>query len=630
MGTRTPKMSRVVAPLSVALVVLLFPDIGESQTSSLQGFGALTLGGAGGTVVRVTTLADSGSGSLRDALSTGNRTVLFDVAGEISLTSPLYVLGAGITIDGTSAPAPGITLKGHGLIIRGDKGAHDVIVRGIRVRNSAIDGIQVASGAYSVVIDHVSVTGSQDGNIDITEGSHDVTVSWSLIGANGKNMLVKYNASRVTLHHNVFVASTTRSPQVRVDDGTTAVATEVTADIRNNVVADWGSGYGMIIWYGPWANVVNNFFAGVDDALTVTAARAYVAGNVAVGLDLVQPVELDVQGTEGSPFPAPAVDAEEACIAATRVLSGAGVRPLDATDDLLVSTIAAPSCGSGPPLLTADPPSLSFSAVEGGPSPPTQTVTIVDGQQGAVEWTATASTSDGATWLVASPTAGTTPWYLSVTARPAGLGPGIYSGTVTVEASAGSILSIPVVLVVAPPPQDVQTVLLVIADRDDDAREARTGVVKSKEKSLPLGDGNLIALRFAGVTIPQGAAIRSAVLQLVATNKSTLSVPLQIRYVGEASDDSAPVTTARGGLATRAKTAAFVDDAPGAWGLNQLNASPDLAAIVQGIVARPRCRLATAVTVFIEDTGSRGKRIAGSLDDRASRAALLTITYWPP
>jgi hypothetical protein len=149
--------------------------------SAYQGFGAETLGGEGQSVYRVTNLNDSGLGSLRDALSQGNRSVVFDVAGEILLTGHIYVKGAFVTIDGFTAPPPGITLKNHGLYIYGSNEAHDVIVRGIRVRNSLGDGININTGAYNIVIDHVSIHGSADGNIDITNNSHDVTVSWSIL-----------------------------------------------------------------------------------------------------------------------------------------------------------------------------------------------------------------------------------------------------------------------------------------------------------------------------------------------------------------------------------------------------------------------------------------------------------------
>lgn len=310
-----------------------------------QGFGAQTPGGAGAPVVRVTSLEDAGPGSLREALQEGGRTIVFDVAGEIPLRDFLVVGGPFVTIDGASAPPPGITLRHRGIVIRGNRGAHDVIVRGLRVRDSTIDGIQVAYGAYNVVIDHVSVDGSSDGNIDVTEGSYDVTVSWSVLSGNHKNMLVKFHPARVTLHHNVFVESTTRNPQVRIDDKGTR-ATQTTVDMRNNVVAHW-QGYGTLIWEGAWANVVNNFFTQSADALSVQSGRAYTHGNVSG-----DGASLNHRGGEVAPFPAPPVETQEACAAAHAVLQGAGARPLDARDRqslarLLLTGCPAPSSPTG-------------------------------------------------------------------------------------------------------------------------------------------------------------------------------------------------------------------------------------------------------------------------------------------
>ena len=132
--------------------------------SSFQGFGAGTRGGAGGTVFHVTTLEDNGDdahpvpGSLRDAVSRRNRYVVFDVAGTIVMQTFLYVYGDHITIDGSSAPPPGITITQYGIIIRANRGAHDVVVRGVRVRDivrsptadTQWDGIQVANGAFKL------------------------------------------------------------------------------------------------------------------------------------------------------------------------------------------------------------------------------------------------------------------------------------------------------------------------------------------------------------------------------------------------------------------------------------------------------------------------------------------------
>jgi hypothetical protein len=89
---RYPYRFRFGTVIVLVLVALFLPDSGESQVT-YQGFGTTTRGGSGGTIVRVTNLLDSGPGSLREAVSQGNRTVVFEVAGEIRLNTYLYVLG---------------------------------------------------------------------------------------------------------------------------------------------------------------------------------------------------------------------------------------------------------------------------------------------------------------------------------------------------------------------------------------------------------------------------------------------------------------------------------------------------------------------------------------------------------
>ena len=336
----------------------------KAADPTYQGFGAKTPGGSGKPIVRVANLNDSGPGSFRDAVAKGNRTVVFDVGGELVLTKSVEIRGAFITVDGFTAPAPGITLKNYGLSISGKRGAHDIIVRGMRVRDAGIkgdkepsDGINVVKGAYNVVIDHVSIHGSGDGNLDIGTDSRDVTVSWSILAeprATQKNMLIKYNPSRISLHHNVFVHAQQRNPQVAIDNAGTP-ATDTTLDMRNNLVWHWAGGYGTLIWSGARANVVNNFYSSPrssakdqKQALVVGAmqgsgeklaavARVYTSGNYSA-----DKLEQDINkvGNEKNPFPAPRVDIQDACTAARAVLAGAGVRPLDAIDQKYLSTIS--------------------------------------------------------------------------------------------------------------------------------------------------------------------------------------------------------------------------------------------------------------------------------------------------
>src|ERR1035438_1474753 len=76
-----------------------------------EGGGKYSFGGRGGKVFVVTSLADSGPGTLREACeSAGPRIVVFNIAGIIHLDKPIYIEAPYLTIDGHTAPGDGICI----------------------------------------------------------------------------------------------------------------------------------------------------------------------------------------------------------------------------------------------------------------------------------------------------------------------------------------------------------------------------------------------------------------------------------------------------------------------------------------------------------------------------------------
>ena len=281
-----------------------------------EGFGAVTGGHEScpdtPAVVHVTSLADDGAGTLREALGEGCRHVVFDVGGTIVLESTLNIRWSYITVDGATAPDPGITIEQPGDIgttieARSSTGAaHDIIINNLRMDGQASSHVNVgdiwgldgeSAPVYNVIIDHVTGIASTDGVFDFWEDVKDVTISWCLVidtitALHLSSNVHSRNRERISIHHNVFARNNERQIRIRHDNRD--------VDFTNNVIYGWGwfegGGYGLGIQLDPGEtnpslNVIANVFHFVhglhgteDDAVVfergADEGQVYFEGNI--------------------------------------------------------------------------------------------------------------------------------------------------------------------------------------------------------------------------------------------------------------------------------------------------------------------------------------------------------------
>jgi hypothetical protein len=227
-----------------------------------QGFGRFAVGGRGKDVVHVTNLNDSGAGSLRDAISQPNRTIVFDVGGVIKITSRL-VFKNNLTIAGQTAPGGGITVYGDGTSF---SNANHTIVRFMRFRmgkggESGKDTVTVAAG-HDIIFDHCSISWGRDGTFDLNQESdgaiYNITLQDSIVSqglqTHSTGGLVVTESTSIL--RSLYIDNNSRNPKAR---GTTQFV--------NNVIYNWvDSGYilGDTAGRSDGALVGNYFISGPE------------------------------------------------------------------------------------------------------------------------------------------------------------------------------------------------------------------------------------------------------------------------------------------------------------------------------------------------------------------------------
>lgn len=266
-----------------AALALLSGIPAETRAAGVNlGYGKNITGGRGGALCFVTSLADGGSGTLRNCLATtGAKTIVFRVSGAITLASPIITGNGNTTVAGETAPGNGIdivipnstTWAGPALAFKG-AGAGNVIVSHIRFRSgtpassSTRHSLLVLEniGTAGANIHHVSgAGGSDEGLLTTFKDVRNVTLAYSLnawpLMPRGKGAFICDNSGtcgRTTLIQNLFAHGGDRNPNV--DSGGSA---SYAVDVINNVVAD--TEVGAEVWAvqgGSRANIVGNQYIG--------------------------------------------------------------------------------------------------------------------------------------------------------------------------------------------------------------------------------------------------------------------------------------------------------------------------------------------------------------------------------
>lgn len=280
------------------------------------GGGMYSFGGRGGKVFAVTSLEDSGPGTLREACNAvGPRVVVFNVAGVIHLKNRIRIRAPYITVAGQTAPGDGICIRGATVAID----THDVVIRHLRFRRGETnvanrDDSLGGNPVGNIILDHCSASWGLDENLSMYRhmylpkpGEKELklpTVNISIQWCISSEALDTYNHSlgstigghNSTFHHNLWACNAGRNPSIGMDGDFNLV---------NNVIFNWRhrtvDGGDMKSRY----NIVNNYFkpgpatsreavgyrvlrpdgrrAGPDKTLPLEWGKAHVSGNVVEG-----------------------------------------------------------------------------------------------------------------------------------------------------------------------------------------------------------------------------------------------------------------------------------------------------------------------------------------------------------
>lgn len=314
-------------------------------TAGIEGFGK-TIGGDNLAPTNVSTASDI----MNKARSNTNIVVTKGGTYKIRMNFGNTI---NLTIDGSKADGPVIfdnTGLGGDCVSFEGAGNHDIIVRGVAIRNAGNDCGAVNSGAYKIVFDHCSFSNAGDGSIDLTN-SPNITVQWCIIGNSvaGASLVDYPGAKNISVHHNLFIGSFERNPLIGSQQQ--SGRTDLVCDFVNNIVWKWQN-YGTDVNNNGTANVQNNYYYSTSnpDRAVLTAKNsygtypqgfAYVNGNFSGNGTLTD------QQSNHAYWPVPAefkITMQSACDAAKLVLANVGPPKKDQKDLDLIKQVTLIGC----------------------------------------------------------------------------------------------------------------------------------------------------------------------------------------------------------------------------------------------------------------------------------------------
>ena len=223
------------------------------------GYGSHATGGRNGSVYHVTNLNDSGTGSFRDAVSSSNRIIVFDVSGYIHLLTAVSAR-SNLTIAGQTAPGEGIGLYGGELSFANSS---NIILRDVRIvpggqTSSSTDDALSLYLAQNVIVDHCSIEFAPWNNIDGVSDNYtvypvtaitfqnclDADPTGQQFGAHCESVI-----SQWTFYRNIFANSHNRNPLAKIND-----------TFINNVHYNNEAGYTTHTSTSFNHDIVNNYF----------------------------------------------------------------------------------------------------------------------------------------------------------------------------------------------------------------------------------------------------------------------------------------------------------------------------------------------------------------------------------